>query len=166
MGASDASFVIIGEQSNAAVETEGALQIDLSARSGSFIAKNLKKPFIEDESLLVLSKGSGQTVYTQNEKALQNFVTRFEDTTNNIKKDVFNCTTKLTLEFGTQQFSRDPAIDSTAIGASGSMGDIVSFRLNQNNLMVGDLFLTNVKNISGATDGFVIGERLDYLFGS
>ena len=162
LGASDASFVIIGEQSNAAVETEGALQIDLSARSGSFIAKNLKKPFIEDESLLVLSKGSGQTVYTQNEKALQNFVTRFEDTTNNIKKDVFNCTTKLTLEFGTQQFSRDPAIDSTAIGASGSMGDIVSFRLNQNNLMVGDLFLTNVKNISGATDGFVIGERLDY----
>ena len=42
------------------------------------------------------------------------------------------------------------------------MGDIVSFRLSQNNLMVGDLFLTNVKNISGATDGFVIGERLDY----
>ena len=162
LGVSDATFLVVGEQSNTAVETEGALQIDLSARSGSFIAKNLKKPFIEDESLLVLSKGSGQTVYTQNEKALQNFVTRFEDTTNNIKKDVFNCTTKLTLEFGSQQFSRDPAIDSTAIGASGSMGDIVSFRLNQNNLMVGDLFLTNVKNISGATDGFVIGERLDY----
>ena len=85
LGVSDA-FLIVGEQSNAAVETEGALQIDLSARSGSFIAKNLKKPFIEDESLLVLSKGSGQTVYTQNEKALQNFVTRFEDTTNNIRR--------------------------------------------------------------------------------
>ena len=154
-------IIAVGQDSNIAAQIDGDITIDQNNVSGSFRAIDLRKGFFEDEIINFVETERG--AFKQADKTAKIYVTRFGDSDLQISKTVYVCTTILDLEFSANG-NYAPSLDAGATGASGSSGLIARYQESSANSA--KLSLTDIKNISGVTLGFRVGETVDYPLSS
>jgi|TARA_A100001515_G_scaffold59198_1_gene46747 hypothetical protein len=86
-------YTVIGNLSGVVGELDGPLSLDTGSEvSGEIVVKNMAKPFINDEILTVLAADKREGTFTQLEKKLKVYQTRFEDTQLSVSKTAFRGT--------------------------------------------------------------------------
>ena len=158
---STTEIIVFGETSKISSTIDDSIIISSTARTGSFTARDLKRPFIEDEVLVFIGKDNTTTRFTQSEKTALNYVTRYDDSTLSRARDAYDCTLNLTIDFGVNG-TYTPTLDGIATGASGSQGYIARFIPTEAGGAEGILSLSDVSDTSGSTFGFVVGETITY----
>jgi hypothetical protein len=150
-------YTVIGNLSGVVGELDGSLSLDTGSQvSGQIVVKNMAKPFINDEILTVLVSDKRDGTFTQLEKKLKVYQTRFEDTQLSVSKTAFRGTVGLKAT-GIEDAESKVKFDGTILNNERrGDGKVVSVR----NLTGDDefeVFVTDI-NVLGLTYGFGVGD--------
>ena len=150
-------YTVIGNLSGVVGELDGSLSLDTGSEiSGQIVVKNMAKPFINDEILTVLVSDKRDGTFTQLEKKLKVYQTRFEDTQLSVSKTAFRGTVGLKATGITDAESKVKFDGNIQNNERRGDGKIVSVT----NLTGDDEFevFVTVINVLGLTYGFGVGD--------
>ena len=150
-------YTVIGNLSGVVGELDGSLSLDTGSEvSGEIVVKNMAKPFVNDEILTVLAADKRDGTFTQLEKKLKVYQTRFEDTQLSVSKTAFRGTLGLKATGITDAENRVKFDGRILNDQRRGEGKVVSVR----NLSGDDEFVVFVTDLDvrGLTYGFGVGD--------
>ena len=151
-------YLVIGNSSGVVAELDGVLTLDRNSQvSGQIIAKDLSKPFSNQEILTVLSRDKGSSnAYTEESRTLRVFQTRFGDTELSIGQTAFRNTFRFTARSETDLKTNGKLDGLVTNRTTNTTGNLVSVQD-----LDGDLYQIDITNVSvgdGTTYGFSDGD--------
>ena len=151
-------YLVIGNSSGIVSKLDGVLTLDRNSKiSGQVIAKDLSKPFQNEEILTVMSREKGSSdAYTEESRTLRVFQTRFGDTELSIGQTAFRNTFRFTAR-SENNLKTEGKLDGVVLNrTTNTTGNLVSVQD-----LGGDLYQIDITNVSvgdGTTYGYSDGD--------
>ena len=152
-------YLVIGNRSGVVAELDGVLTLDRNSKiSGQVIAKDLSKPFQNEEILTVLSRVKGSSdPYVEEARTLKVFQTRFGDTELSIGQTAFRNTFRFTARSETDLKTQGKLDGVVTNRTTNTTGNLVSVQDLGGDLY--DIDITNVSVGDGTTYGYANGDN-------